>query len=148
MRRAALFVMALLAAGCQAPEPDAAAKATRIDAANRSPSDGIWRLQSLTGFDSVPGQMLSISRTTYSLRGCGEATGHLPTRENPAVMKTSGAQPTCDDRDVAVQRALLALFAAEPTVDRQDCGADEDCPYKIVVRSEGATATFHPQFLN
>lgn len=146
--KAFILATALLAAGCQAADRASEADAARTDVQLRSPSDGIWRLQSLTGFESVPGQMLSISRTTYSLRGCGEASGFLPTRENPAVLKTSGVKRTCDDRDVAVQRALLALFDAEPTVDRQACGADEDCPYKIVVRSEDAMAVFHPQFLN
>ena len=138
----------LLAAGCQASDRVSEADTVRTDAQLRSPSDGIWRLQSLTGFESVPGQMLTISRTTYSLRGCGEASGFLPTRENPAVLKTSGVTRPCDDRDVAVQRALIALFEAEPTVDRQTCGANEDCPYKIVVRSEAAVAVFQPVFLN
>jgi len=146
--RRLLLATALFATGCQASDRVSETEPARADEQLSSPSDGIWRLKTLTGFDAVQGQMLSISRTTYSLRGCGGASGYLPTRDDPAVLKTSGMNYTCDDREVAVQRALLSLLESEPTVDRETCGADEDCPYKIVVRSKDVTAVFYPQFLN
>ncbi|MNV16795.1 hypothetical protein D3C71_1075640 [compost metagenome] len=140
-----LFVgLMMLASGCQAQQPDG----VRSEEQRRSPSDGVWRLQSLTGFEAVLGQLLFIERGTYTLEGCGQARGYIPTRDNPAIMKGSGLSSTCDDAAVAAQRALTSMLDASPTVERQDCRADERCPYKIVIRSADRAAVFHPMFAN